>query len=360
MIRIQDLTVRAGTFALEAVSLEVASEEYFVLLGPTGSGKSLLLKCLSGLIRARSGRVSIDGEEITHWEPRRRRIGYVPQDYGLFPHLTAEENVIFSLRARGFSRRAATREVAPLVDMLSLGPILRRHPASLSGGERQKVALARALAGRPRLLLLDEPVSALDAPTRLGVSAELRGIQRALRVPTIHVSHSVDEALAVSDRAGILDRGRLVETGRLEDLLARPRTLAGARLLHDENLLAGCATPAGAFRSKVVVAGREFLAPGRHEGRVWLLVRPEALAFAAAGGEGQRGERGVSEVSRIRARLIGIEERRGYRRLAFDAGFPLAAYAAPSARGLAAAGLEVGAEYLVEVPVEAVWVIPEP
>lgn len=239
MIRIRDLTFRAGDFQVRDVSLHVAGSEYFVLLGPNGSGKTLLISCLCGLIRASSGSIRIDDRDVTHAEPRLRGIGYVPQDYGLFPHMTVAKNVTFALRARRMSHAAALAKVAPVVEALGLTRFLKRSPATLSGGERQKVALARALAGQPKLLLLDEPVSALDSPTRAEVLDQLRAVQREFAVTTIHVCHSIDEAAVVADRAGVMMEGRLVQVGRLQDLIENPAGDGVARLLQVERRGAG-------------------------------------------------------------------------------------------------------------------------
>jgi len=234
MIRIRNLAFRAGDFGVRDVSLDVASGEYFVLLGPNGSGKTLLVHCLCGLLRASAGSVHLDGEDVTHAEPRLRRIGFVPQDYGLFPHLSVARNLTFALRARGRPHAAALQDVRPLVDRLRLGRLLDHLPATLSGGERQKVALARALAIRPRLLVLDEPVSALDTPTRAEVLDQLRALQRDLAVTTVHVCHSIDEAMAVAERAGVMIDGRLAQVGTLDELIDHPASAEVARLLQVE------------------------------------------------------------------------------------------------------------------------------
>ncbi|HUT02171.1 MAG TPA: ATP-binding cassette domain-containing protein [Phycisphaerae bacterium] len=232
MIHVRDISLQAGTFVMEEVSLRVAPGEYFMLMGQTGSGKSLLIKTICGLVRPAAGSVHIDGQDVTRAEPRLRNIGYMPQDCGLFPHLNVIRNVVFSLRARGVGRSEAARTAQPLIDMLGIDHLRRRRCEGLSGGERQKVALARALAGEPKVLLLDEPVSALDEPTRREVCAELRQVQRHLGIATIHVCHSLEEARSVGDRVGIMHAGRVHQTGTVEELSANPRTDAVARLMN--------------------------------------------------------------------------------------------------------------------------------
>jgi ABC-type sugar transport system ATPase subunit len=234
VLEVQKLRLRAGEFELRDVCLRVGPGEYFVLMGPTGSGKSLLAKCICGLIRPAGGRVRLEGEDVTPLEPRHRRVGYVPQEAALFPHMDVLANLTFPLRVRGARRSRAAGQVAPLIDMLALRPLLRRSTQGLSGGERQKVALGRALAAQPRLLILDEPVSALDEPAQRDLCRELKRVQRRLEIPTIHICHSVTEAGSVSDRVGVLVAGRLVQTGALDDLVRRPADQAVARLLNAE------------------------------------------------------------------------------------------------------------------------------
>jgi ABC-type sugar transport system ATPase subunit len=228
---IEKLSLAVGGFRLDGVDLEIAPREYVVLMGPTGAGKSLLLKCLCGLIRPDAGRVWIGGVDVTAREPRRRRIGYVAQEGALFPHLNVERNLTFGLRVAGLRHGRAMAEIAPLIDDIGLRPLLHRRPGTLSGGERQKVALARALAARPRLLVLDEPVSALDERTRREVCALLKRVQRSLGVATLHVCHNTAEARDLGDRAGVFVAGRLAQIGPLEELLRNPATESVARLL---------------------------------------------------------------------------------------------------------------------------------
>lgn len=260
MLRVEGIHLRAGQFHVRDVHLHVRRGEYFVLMGATGSGKSLLLKSICGLIRPRGGRILLDGADVTGAEPRGRHIGYVPQDCGLFPHLTVAENITFTFWARGiwpvvvrwtlallaaawplsyvsnWLRREQMRRwlarLAPLIDSLGIAYLLDRHPTALSGGERQKVAVARALAAEPGLLLLDEPVSSLDEPTRRETCRQLRQTQQALGIATLHVCHNLEEARSVSDRLGVMSAGRLIQTGPLEELIAHPADPAVARLMN--------------------------------------------------------------------------------------------------------------------------------
>jgi molybdate/tungstate transport system ATP-binding protein len=280
VIELRELSLHAGSFHVRDVSLHVGADEYFVLLGPTGSGKTLLVSCLCGLLPADWGTVHIGGEDLTLADPRRRHIGYVPQQGVLFPHMSVLENILFAPRARGASRSAAMREVRPLVQSLGLEPLLGRSPEGLSGGERQKVALVRALAGRPRVLVLDEPVSALDERTRRDICAELLRVQRELGVATIHICHNREEALQVGDRAGIMYDGRLVQTGHMEELLHRPANEEVARLLGAENIFSGQAEP-GETQSTIDFGWGRIQVPGRHSGEVTFMVRPESLALCA-------------------------------------------------------------------------------
>lgn len=230
MIDLTDICLSAGSFRLQDVSLAVGAGEYFILMGRTGSGKSLLLQTICGLLRPSRGRVVLDGRDVTHLEPRERRLGYMPQDTGLFPHMSVWKNVTFSPRVRGLGGAEMRRAADELVAMLGLEPLLRRKPGGLSGGERQKVALARALACSPKVLLLDEPVSALDEPTRAEVLAELRRIQQTLNLTVIHVCHSIVEA-AIGDRVGVIENGVIQQTGPLAELKANPASEAVARLM---------------------------------------------------------------------------------------------------------------------------------
>jgi sulfate transport system ATP-binding protein len=222
--------------ALDGVSLDTRPGELMALLGPSGSGKTTLLRAIAGLETVDSGRILLDGEDATRIPARRRRIGFVFQNYALFRHMTVFENVAFGLRARPRRERpaAAIRErVLGLLEMIQLAGYAGRRPAELSGGQRQRVALARALAIEPRLLLLDEPFGALDAKVRRELRRWLRELHDRLGLTTVFVTHDQDEAMELADRVAILNRGRLEQVGTPAEVYDRPATPFVAEFLGD-------------------------------------------------------------------------------------------------------------------------------
>lgn len=198
-LRIDTLCLRAGTFELKDFSLELKGHNYFVIMGRNGTGKSLLLKAICGLIDIDSGVITLNGHDITFLEPRFRNIGYVPQNTGLFPHLNVRDNIRFALKVAGVTGAKAAVKTEPVIKRLSLESLLDRSVINLSGGERQRVALARALVRVPQLLVLDEPVSALDTESRQEICQMLKQVQRELGITTIHVCHSRGEAEMLAD-----------------------------------------------------------------------------------------------------------------------------------------------------------------
>jgi molybdate/tungstate transport system ATP-binding protein len=211
MIAIDQLSVRAGTFRLDAVSLHVATGEYAVLMGKTGCGKTTLLEAICGLKPARSGRIVLLNRDVAHLTPGQRGVGYVPQDLALFPTLTVGEHLAFALEVRRWARPAIRERVEALAGLLGIPHLLDRYPQGLSGGESQRVALGRALSFHPRILLLDEPLSALDEGTRAEMVDLLRSVQRLTGVTTLHVTHSLTEARRLADRLFVMEQGVIRE-----------------------------------------------------------------------------------------------------------------------------------------------------
>ena len=270
-LQLRGLSVRLKEFHLSDIRLDVEPGEYFVVLGPTGAGKTVLLETIAGLFEPRDGRVLMDGRDITQVPPERRGIGFVYQDYVLFPHLKAGENIGFGLRlnhpswprslVRAFGRlldqtthphrlrseSARHHDVQRRVDevsrLLSIDHLLHRRPDTLSGGEQQRVALARALVVEPLLLLLDEPLSALDPETRQSLQRELARVHRELGTTTLHVTHDFEEAVALGDRIAVVYEGEIVQVGTPEDIFRRPANEFVARFVGVRNVFAGHLQP---------------------------------------------------------------------------------------------------------------------
>jgi ABC-type Fe3+/spermidine/putrescine transport system ATPase subunit len=223
--------------AVDGVDLEVRRGEFVTLLGPSGCGKSSVLRLIAGLLDADAGDVIIDGAVVTAVPPHRRNIGLVFQSYALFPHMTVSENIAFGLRMQRLPKAAVVERVAEALRMVELSELDARYPRELSGGQQQRVALARAVVTRPKLLLLDEPLSNLDARLRDRLRVELRALQRRLGVTTLYVTHDQTEALALSDRIAVMHAGRIIEQGDPETVYRRPRNRLTAEFLGIANLL---------------------------------------------------------------------------------------------------------------------------
>ena len=237
MIEIKELSLQLDIFSLKDINLTIQDNEYFVLLGPTGAGKTIFIECLAGLHKIRHGKILINGSEATHSPPEERGIGYVPQDYVLFPFLDVKENIIFGLKNGKKSKIEVQRRMMMLAELLGISHILDRKPFSLSGGEKQRVALARALAPSPRILLLDEPLSSLDIQTSKHLRIELKRIHKELGLTTIHITHNQAEAEEMADRIGILNAGMLEQVGRLQDVFFTPSNKTVSDFIGAVNIL---------------------------------------------------------------------------------------------------------------------------
>lgn len=361
MIRAEDITFRVGTFTLDRASLEVRRGEYFVLLGPPGSGKTLFLEALCGLRRVESGRILIDGRDVTRLEPRRRGLGYVPQDYALFPHRTVDGNIRFGLVSQGLPRDTCDRRVAEVADQLGIAHLLGRRIGGLSGGERQRVALGRALVIRPKVLLLDEPVSALDESTRDVVCSELRRLQRELNITTIHVSHHLQEAFSVADRAGILRDGRFQQIGTLPDLLQRPASVFVAGFMRSQNILtARVVGPASRDGWVTVEVGeRRFELPGSHEGEIRIVVRPERIQLCSPAGLSSESPGPTQgEFVRLPALVHRVVDRGVYLRVELEGPFRLVAHVSHEAA--AELALDAGKQVLAHIRAGSIHILATP
>ncbi|PRN05660.1 spermidine/putrescine ABC transporter ATP-binding protein [Pseudomonas sp. LLC-1] len=227
----------AGSPVFENIDCQIERGEFVTLLGPSGCGKSTLLRCIAGLTPVDSGQILLDGHDIVPVSPQKRGIGMVFQSYALFPNMTVEQNVAFGLRMQKVKADESQVRVREALDLVELGSFAGRYPHQLSGGQCQRVALARSLVTRPRLLLLDEPLSALDARIRKHLREQIRAIQRELGLTTIFVTHDQEEALTMSDRIFLMNQGRIVQSGDAETLYTAPVDLFAAGFIGNYNLL---------------------------------------------------------------------------------------------------------------------------
>jgi len=227
----------AGSPVFENIDCHIERGEFVTLLGPSGCGKSTLLRCIAGLTPVDSGQILLDGHDIVPLSPQKRGIGMVFQSYALFPNMTVEQNVAFGLRMQKVKADESQARVREVLDLVELGSFAGRYPHQLSGGQCQRVALARSLVTRPRLLLLDEPLSALDARIRKHLREQIRAIQRELGLTTIFVTHDQEEALTMSDRIFLMNQGRIVQSGDAETLYTAPVDLFAAGFIGNYNLL---------------------------------------------------------------------------------------------------------------------------
>jgi putative spermidine/putrescine transport system ATP-binding protein len=313
--------------ALDGLDLTIAPGEMLVLLGPSGCGKTTALRALAGLDDVDAGQVLLDGRDITGVPANRRGMGMVFQSYSLFPHLSVMDNVAFGLRLRGAGRTARHREASEALELVGLAHAGDRFPHELSGGQQQRVALARALAVRPDVLLLDEPLSALDAQVRTQLREEVRRIQLEVGTTTLFVTHDQEEALAVADRVGVMRAGRLEQVGTPEEVYARPASAFVAGFVGLSTQL-----PARAASGEVYLLGHRLPAvdPSLPDGPVTAFVRPEDVELSELsevddGGAGERGARGVVES----VTFLGAVRRAG---VLLPDGTRLLSTAAPGAR----------------------------
>jgi ABC-type Fe3+/spermidine/putrescine transport system ATPase subunit len=292
-LSVSGLTVQAGSFTLGPVSLAIPPDRVLVVLGPSGAGKTVMLETIAGLRPQHSGQINLAGANITGLPPERRHIGLVFQDAALFPHMTVKENVEFGPRATGMASPAGSED---LLRQLGIGHLAGRAPRSLSGGERQRVALARALATQPALLLLDEPLSALDQPTREDMRALLRQLLAELEIPAAHVTHDRDEALSIGDDLAVIVGGQLRQTGPAATISAEPADPDVARLLGWTELGHGTAANDTVRIGNLVLRGAAVTGV---TGPVHAFYRPEDIQLGLPEDHARNGTRFTARVEQI-------------------------------------------------------------
>jgi molybdopterin-binding protein len=280
MLLIEHVSKDMGEFVLKDASLEVKDGEYLVIIGPTGAGKTILLETLAGIYPPDSGRMVLNGRDITGAPPRERRISMVYQDYMLFPHLTVAENIGFGLQNRKLEKGEIERKVRDAAQFLGIDRLLHRYPETLSGGEQQRAAIARAIVMEPALLLLDEPLSALDGQTREKLRKELRRLHDLYGITVIHVTHNFEEVFSLADRVAVIRDGEIVQVGEPHEVFRKPNCEFVANFVGVENLFRGaCVRKDGV--SEVTVDGIQMIstAYADHD-EVRVSIRPEEILIS--------------------------------------------------------------------------------
>jgi ABC-type Fe3+/spermidine/putrescine transport system ATPase subunit len=290
---IEDVTHRYGKVAaLSDVSLAIEDGELVTLLGPSGCGKTTLLRIIAGFIKPSSGRILLQGRDVTRLPPHKRPVNMVFQRATLFPHLDVYGNVAFGLQIAGLAKEETASRVSEVLPLVRLEGYEHRRAHELSGGQMQRVALARALVNRPRVLLLDEPLSALDQTIRLEMEAELRRVHRETGATFVYVTHDQREALALSDRIVVFDHGHVEQVGPPGEIYRSPASRFAAQFVGDANVIPVNVIATSEGTATVQLPGRELAvrcAEPTAPGPAWLVVRPEVVRLAPAGGEGIQG-----------------------------------------------------------------------
>jgi len=238
-LKLEHLSIHLNGFELKDIHLKIKQDEYFVILGPTGTGKTILLETIAGMHPVSHGELWLGEKKITKTPPEARKFGFVYQDYALFPHLNVYDNIAFGLKALGYSKKEIAGKIEEIASLLHINSLLNRNIYTLSGGEQQRVSLARALITKPKVLLLDEPLSSLDPNTKELLQYELKQLHKKTGTLMIHVTHDFEEAMFLADRIAIMQEGKVLQVGSPEDVFYHPTSIEAARFVGTENIFEG-------------------------------------------------------------------------------------------------------------------------
>lgn len=317
MIRLCNISKSLGDFKLKNINLTIEDNEYFVILGPTGTGKTVILEVIAGMYKPDHGEVWLNECNVTAEYPELRRIGFVYQDYMLFPHLNVEENILFALKLKKTPNRIMKEKLERMATLLNINHLLQRYPATLSGGEQQRTAIARALVAEPDVLLLDEPLSALDPCSKEIFQQELKQIHRQIKTTTIHITHDFNEALILADRMGIMCNGEIVQVGSPEDVFHKPCSQFVATFVGMENIFSGIISDEGDAQ-QVQIGPVQLRVASNLLGKVRVAIRSEDIIIA-------EDKLSSSAQNILPASITEIVARGPFFKLFLDAGIPLVA-----------------------------------
>jgi molybdopterin-binding protein len=281
VIKLKNLSVDLGDFVLKDITLTIEEGEYFIILGPTGAGKTVRLESIAGLHPIKNGEIWLRGKEVTRVEPEKRRVSIVYQDHVLFPHLSVKDNIIFGLKMNKAPADERKVKLNWVAELLGITNLLHRRPDTLSGGEKQKVALGRAIITRPELLLVDEPLSSLDPETRENVQQELRQLHKALGITILHVTHDFEEAIALGNRIAVIGEGHLMQVGIPEEIFRHPNSEFVARFALTRNIFLGKAERKSSGDTVFKVDGTEFIIAADADGTYHASIRPEDILISS-------------------------------------------------------------------------------
>ena len=317
MIRIDNISKNLGEFFLNNVTLEIGKGEYFVVLGPTGAGKTILLEAIAGIYSPDRGKILMDGRDITNIPPRRRNISMVYQDYMLFPHLTVEKNISFGLKLKKITTKEIKKKIDGISRMLNVRHLFHRFPGTLSGGEKQRIAIARAVVTEPKALLLDEPLSALDAQTREGLRNELKKIHSITGITIIHVTHNFEEVFSLGDSVAVMNEGKIIQVGNPDDVFRRPNCEFIANFVGVENLFKGRSTVNNGT-SDITINGIKIVSTACNSGDSVVSIRPEDILVS-------RNKIESSARNSFSGKITGVIDKGAIIKIVADCGIPISA-----------------------------------
>jgi molybdate/tungstate transport system ATP-binding protein len=303
LLQLLNVDLSLGTFRLNSVTLDVDQQEYLIIIGRTASGKTTLLKTIAGAYRPSRGKILIDGSDITIMPPEKRNVAYVSQIFCSFDPMNVQSNIEFGLRARGVPKEERGQLVNAIVKDLGIEHLLDRMPATLSGGEQQRVSLARALVTNPKILLLDEPLSMIDPETKGSIIRLLKAIPEKYNIPVVHVTHEWDEAYTLASLIAVIHQGRIIEVGDPEQIFNEPRNYHTARLVGFHDMHKGVATLTDSGSTIKLENGLELKSRMKIDGSVYACVRPERVKLNA-----------TNELNSLEGRVVDVfRERFGFR-----------------------------------------------